>query len=349
MNYEVLDSVVDLVKWKKILASFPDELQDIYFYPEYVGMHKLFKGVKALLFVYQENKNIWGYPFLLQPIDGGPWFDIESAYGYGGPLSNTEDQLFLNKANNAFSGWCKKNNVIAGFIRFHPVLQNQRWIDQKTKIEYDRSTVSRNLRELDIDNLLFSGKVKNKIKRANKANVKIDVYNSVEDFMCFKKLYLATMTRINADAYYYFNESYFFNLHKLINDSGWLVGATMDGKWLGASLFIKGKKYLHYHLSARNPDVKIPGVSNSLILKGIELGADNGLELLHLGGGNSNKQHDSLFCFKRTMGDSLNKFFTGKMIYNNCIYNKLKNNWALKYPLLKEKYNNRLLCYRFTD
>ena len=91
MNYEVLDSVKDSAKWESALSIFPDELRDIYFYPEYVGMHKFIKGTKALLFTCHENGHIWLHPFLLQPIDSdkfcigdGPWFDIEYYCGNDG-------------------------------------------------------------------------------------------------------------------------------------------------------------------------------------------------------------------------------------------------------------------------
>ena len=40
--------------------------------------------------------------------------DIESAYGYGGPLSNTDDDEFLKQCFESFSNWCLEQNVVAG-------------------------------------------------------------------------------------------------------------------------------------------------------------------------------------------------------------------------------------------
>ena len=294
------------------------------------------------------------HPFLLQPIDsgefslsGGPWFDIETAYGYGGPLSNSEDQAFLATANEQFNEWCKKNNVVAGFVRFHPLLNNQSWVDQRTEVEYDRNTVSQNLNKFDIDNPPFSGKVRNMLKRVEKANVKIDVYDTTEMFSHFENLYLATISRINADSYYYFNEEYFSDLSGFMAENGWLMGATLDGEWVGTAIFLKGKSALHYHLSATNPDYRIPGITNALLFKGMQLGIANGLNVLHLGGGNSSDPDDSLLRFAQKMGDTSNKFFIGKRIHNNTIYYQLRKSWASKYTAMKKKYNSRLLCYRF--
>ena len=81
VKYEVLDSDKDLVKWKKTLSLLSDELQDIYFYPEYVGMYKFIKGTKSLLFTFKEEENIWLHPFLLHPIDSGAFFSLAAPSG----------------------------------------------------------------------------------------------------------------------------------------------------------------------------------------------------------------------------------------------------------------------------
>jgi len=101
-------------------------------------------------------------------------------------------------------------------------------------------------------------------------------------------------------------------------------------------------------LSSTDPDCRIPGITNALIFKGMQLGKSKGCKVLHLGGGNSSNPNDSLFSFKQKMGDMSNKFFIGKQIYNNDIYFQFKSQWEGKYPDLKEKFNDRLLCYRYT-
>jgi hypothetical protein len=354
MNYEVLDSVKDSAKWESALSIFPDELQDIYFYPEYVGMHKFIDGTKALMFTYRENGHIWLHPFLLQPIDSdgfsiddGPWFDIESAYGYGGPLSNSDNDNFLVKANDQFTSWCNNNYVVAEFTRFHPLCENQKWVDSKTKVEYDRMTVTKDLYNVDFFNLPFHGKVRNLIKRVHKENVNVNECDPIKNINFFIELYQSTMKRINAKNYYFFNKKYFIDLANFVNEYGWLIKASLDGKWIGGAIFLKGPKTLHYHLSATDPSYRIPGITNALLLRAMELGAASGLNALHLGGGNSDDLSDSLYRFKIKMGDKTNKYFVGKRIHNHGIYSQLKHSWESRYPALKEQYNNRLLCYRF--
>mgnify|MGYP001599206783 CR=1 FL=1 len=97
-------------------------------------------------------------------------------------------------------------NVVAEFIRFHPLINNYEWIDSKVDIEFDRRTVSLSLENHEVDNPPFDFRVRNKIKRAYTANVKICIFDADEYFNDFEKLYLSTMSRVKADAFYYFNE-----------------------------------------------------------------------------------------------------------------------------------------------
>ena len=179
MGYMILDADKDTKTWEKTLDLLPKRIKDIYYYPQYLNMHRFIKNSKSLMFVYQKNKSIWVHPFIYQPIDldqyyieGGPWFDLESVYGYSGPLSNTNNSEFLAEANDQFNAWCNNNYVVAEFIRFHPLYENQKWVvDPKTKVEYDRMTIAKDLHNFDSFNLPFHGKVRNLIKRVHKEKI----------------------------------------------------------------------------------------------------------------------------------------------------------------------------------
>ena len=46
------------------------------------------------------------------------YYDIETPYGYGGPISNTTDSDFIFRSNVKFNDWVKSNNIISEFVRF---------------------------------------------------------------------------------------------------------------------------------------------------------------------------------------------------------------------------------------
>jgi len=130
MSYQVLDSIKDKDKWMEFLDSFNDIEIDIYYLPEYMNL-SIKDNNEALLFIYSHDKNFWIYPFFLTSINKAYlvntkliYKDIETAYGYSGPLSNSSNVNFIEKAQSIFSEWCHDKNVVAEFIRFHPLLKN---------------------------------------------------------------------------------------------------------------------------------------------------------------------------------------------------------------------------------
>ena len=106
------------------------------------------------------------------------------------------------------------------------------------------------------------------------------------------------MQRIRAVDYYFFNDDYFEALKQLLERRGWLLVAEQEGAWVAAALFLKGGEYMHYHLSATDPDRKVPGATNAIIAVATRIGTEAGLKRLHLGGGRTRTADDALLKSK---------------------------------------------------
>ncbi len=355
MTIRVYDAFTDEISWNGILKRFPSNIQDIYFRPEYVRLHLFEPGVKALLFTYEQDGELWLHPFLLQPISpiddtcDKDLFDIETAYGYGGPLSSTDDEVFLKESHEVFLNWARQQGAIAAFIRFHPLVENQRWADSNMEIILKRETASLNLQLMSESIYAFDGKTRNMIRRAERTGVNVIQLTTSENIERFITLYEKTMGRVGADSYYSFGESYFQNLAKLIDNMGWLLAVVENDKWIAASLFLKGNIWLHYHLSATDPENKIPGATNLLLYAAAQLGLNEGMERLHMGGGNTAANDDPLLKFKRSMSSDCHQFFIGKHIIDEDNYKRLRKRWREVYPALAPEFSNRILCYRYRD
>ena len=87
--------------WNRYLSRI--ERKDIYFTPEYCEIYERNGEGKAQLFVYEEGENFVYYPFLLRNLNElsylsksvakhGTLYDITTPYGYGGPITNTNDE-----------------------------------------------------------------------------------------------------------------------------------------------------------------------------------------------------------------------------------------------------------------
>jgi hypothetical protein len=348
--HQLLDSSSDVRQWKEALASLPTALQDVYFQNDYCELEVLGQAAEAKAFVFSQDSWIWFYPFLLNKIESfeGDWFDIQSQYGYAGPLANTDDSKFLASAHTAFSDWCQESRVVAEFVRLHPLMENERWLDPQMEVVYDRATVSLDLTksaESGIESLM-SKTARYMLRRAESGGLTVEIKTDGETFARFVELYLSTMDRLQADRYYYFNNLYFDGLSELIGRQGWLITVASQDETVGAALFLKGKEWLHYHLSASAPGQRYPGATNLLIRTAAELGREAGLTKLHLGGGGTSAVDDSLLAFKQSMATDQHGYKIGKRIHNSEVYRQLKSSWEEANPGLVEKFGRRLLCYR---
>ncbi|MDE2060235.1 MAG: GNAT family N-acetyltransferase [candidate division NC10 bacterium] len=352
MATEILDAFDDAARWHSVLSHLPAQCRDIYFRPEYVRLHLFQPGSRALLFAYRQGMDTWAYPFVLHPISRvgeevlkSNWFDIESAYGYGGPLSTTDARDFIERANLAFASWCDLRGVVSEFMRLHPLLMGQKWLSGG-EVTYDRETVSLDLNRLGVYESLLSSTTRNKLRRAERLGVRVAAYPASEGFDRFRQLYLDTMKRIGADDYYHFSDAYFRGLGQLVKETGWLYVAALGHEWISAALFLKGQAWMHYHLSASSPDRRVPGATNLVLFTAAQVGRHEGLERLHLGGGRTADPDDSLLDFKKSMATDSHRFYISKRIRNPEAYTQLRELWAKRYPHLVAKYGTRLLCYR---
>ena len=346
---EILDSSIDRQRWNEVLDSFPRTLRDIYFAPDYLGLHVPPQKGRALLFVFRKDHRQWLYPFLIEPIHnfgaGGGFFDINAPYGYGGPLSNTDDEHFLADAHSAFTAWCQSQSVVAEFVRLHPLIDNQRWLDPQATVLCDRETVSLDLSRFEVCQLPYDTATCYMLRRASRLDCNISVRQAEDTFEQFVGLYLETMASLGAEDYYYFDPAYFGGLQKLVQRTGWLVVAEAADGWVAASLFLRGANWLHYHLAAARPDRRLPGIANLLIHTAAQVGHESGLSLLHLGGGRTASPQDNLLKFKATMAPNRHQFRIAKRVHRPAVHLELCDAWRQAHPELVPLYGQRVLCY----
>jgi GNAT acetyltransferase-like protein len=354
MSVDVLNAATDGDSWDDMLSRVPKEQQDIYFSSGYVGLHRFAPETEALLFAFTRHEHVWLYPFLRQRITSigskkfgdHAWYDIESAYGYGGPLATSRDENFLAEAHASFTQWAADNGVVAEFVRLHPFLENEAWLARETEIIHDRDTVSVNLSNVASKTIQFGSDARYMIRRAESAGVTVNSYSPSTHFERFVALYTKAMQRIQAGDYYFFNDDYFEALKQLVERRGWLLVAEQEGTWVAAALFLKGGEYMHYHLSATDPDRKLPGATNAIIAAAAHIGTEAGLKRLHLGGGRTANPDDALLKFKESMATDRHHFQIGKRVRNPGAYSELCRIWREEYPSLVPIFGNRFLCYK---
>lgn len=317
------------IEWNSVVDTLPADMQDIYFTAEYHALYERILGSRAELFVYREEDMVGVYPYLKTEIKRDyldiPFYDIETVYGYGGPLVSSDTE-FVSRFEQAFVEYCKESNIVAEFVRFHPILRNEN-IFKGINVLHNRITVSVDLSvsEDDIWNNQLSSGNRNVIRKCIKNGLYVE---KTDDYRPFHIIYNETMQRVGAESFYYFDENMIRSMAEEKNYT--FLVCKKDDEILAAAIFMGYGPYYHYHLSGSHRDAMKFNPNNLLLWEAIKYGKQQGHKIMHLGGGLSDSKEDNLYKFKAHFSKTCNDFFIGKRIHNNDVYEKLIDEWKRK-------------------
>jgi hypothetical protein len=339
-------------EWYKVLERFHSI--DIYFLPEYHRAYELNGDGIAYAFVAQDEGNTWFYPFFVRSIQqvgsevlDEPWYDIETVYGYSGPLSTTTDPAFLTKVQAVFSQWCQDNRIIAEFIRFNPLLQNHQYVDQSCRLIPNRETVVVSLKGSEQDLWAnYPSVQRNMVNKAIKNGLVCAESSTPENLEAFRQMYEQTMNLLGAIPYYYFCESYFKYLWNNLTQAVKLFTVRYEEHIVTAGLFLQHGDFLHYHLAGSDVNYRSFAPNNLLLHTVAQWGQKNGFHWLHLGGGRTADPKDDLFRFKASLSRLYLPFYIGGRVHNAAVYEKLCVNWMRQQQFIQRP--NYFLLYRLT-
>lgn len=337
--------------WNNYLKSFPPEMQDVYFTEEYVKLYENEKDT-AECFVYLADKKVFLFPYLKRQINllQGEYYDFETPYGYGGPLSNTDDNSFMEDALESMKEEFIAGNFVCGFIRFHPLLENQTQVANSGFINTinDRKTVYIDLKQ-SVDRIWedqIHSKHRNAIRKAEVSSLKFEIDLSFKNLDKFIELYEGTMTALGADSFYYFDKSYYENLIHKLGDNAFLGVVKKDSQIISSAIFFRYGLYGHYHLAGSDVESLALCPNNYLIYSVMKYLREQGVKLFHLGGGTSSDSDNGLYKFKKRFSTNEKNFYIGKVVFDQDMYLKLCKDWQLLHPE-KKQLRNLLLCYRY--
>ena len=324
----------DQDEWNGYLARL--HKSDLYFLPEYHEACEANGDGQALAFVASEGAQLLYYPFLMRPIDTigkfpvkGVWNDLSTAYGYTGPLSSPEaDPSFLARAWSDFSGWCNANRVVSEFVRFNPLLNNHKIEIPQMKISLDRETVLLPL-NLTSQQLWesYSSVQRNMVRKAQTRGLVALETDVATHLPIFKRLYEATMLRLNSDDYYLFKEAYYQSLLAGLDDKLRLFVVFKDQQAVAAALFFLHQDVMHYHLAGTDLVWRDAAPNNLLLHTAAEWGRTHGIRCLHLGGGRTPQAKDDLLRFKGSLSKHRLSFYTGRRVHEPTVYQELCQEW----------------------
>ncbi|CAJ94668.1 N-acetyltransferase domain-containing protein [Cupriavidus necator] len=256
-------------------------------------------------------------PLVRRPIGCGSW-DATSAYGYGGPVLSTDVPAgFAEEALGAALALLRECGCVSWFIRLHPLL-NADWDSRLGLVVDQGETVSVDLTK-SAEQLWHETQARHRqgINRARRAGVSARLDRDFARLPRFIALYNATMARLGALPYYFFDTQYYRTLVRALGDDLLLFVAEEDGCMLGAALFTvaRGTGIMQYHLSAWDWAYRHLQPTKTVIHAAREWGRTNGLRYLHLGGGLGSVK-DSLYEFKRGFSHDTHVYRTQRLVVN---------------------------------
>lgn len=317
----------DASAWNECVKSFDN--WDIYYLYEYAYSFMLHGDGDIFLIYYENNDERFCYVVMQSDIadfgklagqlEQGKLFDWETPYGYGGPLtnmliSNDTQELFLKELGE----YCKENNIVSQFVRFHPLLANDKILPKVFETRYLRDTIyiDTSDKELIMQNM---GSQRRKVRRAIENNISV-VHKEIDEIDDFIFMYNEIMKKKGAEEYYTFGKQYFDYLVALKENAG-VFYAMYDEKPVCGAIVYYNDNYMHYHLAGSSTEFR-EYANNLLIYEAACWACEHGIKKFHLGGGMS--PDDSLFRFKKQFNDKGRcPFVVGRTIFDLGAYDKL--------------------------
>lgn len=315
-------------QWDAIVRSFTE--YDVYWLSGYVKAFQIHGDGEPLLFYYEGN-NTRGINVVMKRdvakdkhfegiLKQGQYFDFSTPYGYGGWIIEGDD---FDSLFNSYYRWAQENNIISEFVRYHPMLNNQKYCENYYEIVQLGEVVHM---ALDSPKLIWeniTSKNRNMIRKAIKNGVKIYYGRYPEIYESFRNIYNRTMDKDNADQYYYFGKDFYTSILEDLPHNAQVFYAEKDNTIIAASIILATNGRMNYHLSGSLKEYGTFAPTNYLLYEAAVWGSMNGYRTLYLGGGVGSGE-DSLFKFKRAFykGD-LNHFYIGKKVFNQQKYDEL--------------------------
>lgn len=344
-----LFSLVDISNWEaKLIKCFGKDKVPIQLNPHFI---KLYADCDedALFFTYEESNNYFYFPIIRKRIApyANEYYDFESPYGYSGPLNNCNDDAFIFSAWQAFKQVCIENSIIAGFIRFNPLYENDNIpLPNYVNKWKESDIVILDLADQDAESIFknYKSSVRNNIRKSEKNGITIQI-DKTADLGDFIRIYHSTMQRVSAKRFYYFDDNYFNYLQKhLKNNYSVCYAYNEKGEKVGGILGFYSNNHSIIHLSSCLNDYLSLGVPSALRHAFIMESLAGKVKIINMGGGTSSDPNDSLLKFKKGFSKDTKDYYTASCLINEEKYIQVCNAWQSEHKDVKSPF---FLKYRW--
>lgn len=313
-------SIVGQVEAQRLFDALPEPLQMPSLSPAYVAADARrdpllsprylvwTRGRARLIHAVQEAR--------IPGRDGSDW---QSAYGYGGPVATGLDASDLEPAWEALDALAREQRIVAEFVRFHPLLRNER--HYPGTVRPDRPVVTLDLGRPDLLGR-YGGRARTAIRKALADGLELRWETRGDALATFPAFYREGMRKIGASDFYLFNDEYFTALFGMREAR--VLSVSHDGIALAMGVFLFGREVAEYHLSASSLEGRRSNATNLMLHGAAEAAQEAGLRSFYLGGGTTPDSDNPLLRFKLSFAPATATFCTGSRIHDPVAYAALQ-------------------------
>lgn len=295
--------------------------------PRYVAVDACRAAILRPVFLcFERGARRWLHCVHLTRIPGTELMDASSPYGYGGPLTDCDEPDFLTAAWAAYSTWMTRQQVVVEYVRFHPLLANERHYGGS--LSDNRNVVAIDLTCDDLE-VVYAPRLRQTLKKAGRAGLVYREGDFAGKAAHFGRYYRDAMQEIGADPFFQFDDGYFEQLGRCgLARLGVCQAAggagDPDCPWLAACLFLEGSGMREYHLAATTPAGRAVAASSFALHQGALAARRLGYRRLYLGGGSDTRPDNPLLFFKSAFSPERLAYRTGSHVFDPVAYDELK-------------------------
>jgi hypothetical protein len=297
---------------------------DVYHLPGYVTLDARLSGGTPVAFRYDEMGQVFLLPLVLRPVPGTGLRDAVSPYGYPGPVSDVPPSgtAFWGRAARHMAELLRTQDVISVFARLHPLLPAPAGaLLEAGPVVHHGETVSADLTLTPEQLWQDTHRThRNQINKARRAGVRVvfDDWDLLDEWVA---TYHATMRRVGATGFYFFDRDHFHRLRAALDGHIHLAVAVRDGEVLGGNLFFAYRRIMQTHLqSTRDGQI---WWADKLLYHEVRLWGRERGELIHHIGGGLGGADDSLFRYKAAFAAGRQDFHTWRVVTDPVAFEKL--------------------------
>lgn len=299
-----------------------------YHTPQYLLAEEAAEEAPVNIFVYDDGERLALLPSIkrnigavagLEKYDG--CYDLKTPHEYSSVLASDNSEQLCAKFFDGLAAHCRDNNVVFQFIRFNPYRQADLHAAERCGYHVTLSNRQTTVpleqpAEKIFEN--FSSSARRNVRTAMRNNLTCDcVEHSCANVETFRRLYVASMKRLDAKPFFYFNAEYFAKLLNG-NDDVKLVFVKHAEDVVAASILLLGGEYAYYHLGCFDVAFSHCRPMDYLLHRLIQIGKAHGKKFLHLGGGSP-----TLKDFKQRFSNARVDYYVAHKIFDEALYDEI--------------------------